>query len=219
MGASLKASESKPVTYIVPITFQSLFRSANSPRDKFLSRLFGIFNEEIVRCWCRDNQSPYRNLGRPTIKPAGKPRGYTLDFALESKSDNRVYIGEMKCELEYENYRYLTLESAAQLDHHGKEAFRLFLDVAKNPSQHIITIGGKPTSISGSILVWGRYTEIGHANVMAHYGLHEILSLENIIADLVLWQNKDFVELLDKYQTWTNGLFSGLQKIERASES
>ncbi len=198
----------------MPVTFQSLFQSSNSPRDKFLSRLFGIFNEEIVRCWCRDSQAPYRNLGRPTIRLAGKTRGYTLDFAFESQSDSKVYVGEMKCELEYENYRYLTLESPTQLDHHGKEAFRLFLDVAKDASQHIITVGGKPQPINGSILVWGRYTESGRASVMAKYGLRDLLSLEAIIADLVTWKNRDFVELLDKYQTWTNELFSGLREVE-----
>ena len=93
------------------VTFQNLFQSNNRPRDKFLARLFGIFSEELVRCWARDNQSPYRNLGRPTVKPTGQQRGYTLDFTFESKSDRQVYIAELKCELEYENYRFLTLES------------------------------------------------------------------------------------------------------------
>jgi hypothetical protein len=39
----------------------------------------------------------------------------------------------MKCELEYENYRYLSLQAAQQLDHHAKakEAFRFFLQLAK----------------------------------------------------------------------------------------
>ena len=198
----------------MPVKFQNLFRSINHPRDKFLSRLFGIFNEEIVRCWCQDHQAPYRDLGRPTIKPANIPRGFALDFAFQSKSNNAVYVGEMKCELEYENYRYLTLESPAQLDHHRKDAFRLFLDIAQNAKQYIVTVGGKPQLVSGSILVWGSYTESGRASVTAKYGLHDILSLEFIIADLLAWENKDFIELLDKYQTWSNELFTRLRKTE-----
>ncbi|MEI2612216.1 MAG: hypothetical protein V9G20_26565 [Candidatus Promineifilaceae bacterium] len=198
----------------MPATFQNLFHSSNSPRDKFLSRLFGIFSEEVVRCWGKDNQSPYRNLGRPTIKLTGKTRGSTLDFAFESKSDGKVYVGEMKCELEYENYRYLTLESPTQLDHHGNQAFRLFLDIAKNISPYSVTVGGKPQPISGSILVWGRYTEQGRASVITKYGFHDVFSLETIIADLIAWGNKDFTELLDKRQTWTNELLSGLREIE-----
>ena len=198
----------------MPVKFQNLFQSMNGPRDKFLSRLFGIFNEEIVRCWCQDNRAPYRNLGRPTIKPASHLRGLTLDFAFQSKSDNAVYVGEMKCELEYENYRYLTLESPMQLEHHRKEAFRLFLDIAQNAKQYIVTVGGRPQLVSGSILVWGSYTESGRASVIAKYRLHDILSLESIIADLLAWENKDFNELLDKYQTWSNELFTRLRKID-----
>ena len=196
------------------VKFQNLFQSVNRPRDKFLSRLFGVFNEEIVRCWCKDNQAPYRDLGRPTIKSASNPRGYTLDFAFQSKSSDAVYVGEMKCELEYENYRYLTLESPAQLAHHKKEAFRLFLDIAHNVNHHIVTIGGKPQRVSGSILVWGSYTELGRASVTANYGLHDILSLESIIADLLAWENQAFIELLENYQTWSTELFTRLRKPE-----
>ena len=196
------------------ISFQNLFQSKDRPRDKFISRLFGIFNEEIVRCWCQDNQAPYRDLGRPTIKSTGNLRGFTLDFAFQAKNDNAVYVGEMKCELEYENYRYLTLESPAQLDHHKKEAFRLFLDTAQNPQQQVATIGGKPQSVNGSILVWGRCTESGRASVIAKHGLHDVLSLESIINDLMAWKNKDFIDLLDKYQTWSSELFTGLRVLK-----
>jgi len=142
-----------------------------------------------------------------------------LDFAFESKNDGHVYIAEMKCELELGNYRFLTLESPTQLDHHTKKAFQLFLETAKNANQHTVTIGGKPQLISGSILVWGRCTKQGRASVIAKYGFHDILSLEDIIVDLKVWRNKDFTELLCKYQIWSNELFSGLREMEKASES
>jgi len=201
------------------VPLQSLFQTSNSPRDKFLSRLFGIFNEEIVRCWCRADQSPYRDMGRPTVRRATATRGYTLDFAFESKTESRRYIGELKCELEYKGYRYLTLESPDQLNHHTKEAFRVFLDAAKHPNKFVATIKSKRIEMSGSILVWGRCADLGRAKVKEHFGLHEVLSLETIIADLVAWKHQDFTKLLDKYQMWTNELFSGLRRIERADQT
>jgi hypothetical protein len=200
----------------VPVAFQTIFKSENRPRDKFLSRLFGIFSEEIVRCWASDERSPYRNLGRPTIKSLDGTRRCTLDFTFESNTDGKVYVAELKCELEYQDYKYLTLESPEQLVHHSKEAFRIFLELAEDPNLFTVTVGGKPLSVSGSILIWGSLAESGRASVIEKHGLQGILSLEAIIIDLVTWQNKDFAELLDKYQTWTTGLFSGLREIVKA---
>ncbi len=194
---------------VTATTFQNLFRSHDSRRDKFLSRLFGIFNEEIVRCWGKTPQAPYEDLGRPTIKRVSEKRPYhVLDFTLQSKNDGHVYIAEMKCELEFENYRYLTLESPSQLDHHNKEAFRIFLDVARNINQYTVTVKGQLKTINGSILVWGRYTEQGRASVMAQYGLVDVLSLESIINDLVRWQNQDYIELLHQYERWCREPFT-----------
>ncbi len=197
-------------------TFQNLFHSAIPARDKFFSRLFGIFNEEIVRCWGRAPQAPYEEIGRPTIKPVGAKRGSTLDFTFRSKGDGRVYVAEMKCELEYENYRYLTLESPAQLDHHrkDKDAFRVFLDVARSMNRYTVTVRGRPQTINGSILVWGRCSEQGRACVIAQHGLADILSLEAIISDLLIWHNQEYADLIKKYETWCRELIEGLNTLE-----
>ena len=70
-------------------SFRRFFQSADSDRDNFLARLFGSFNEEPVRIWCRDPDSPYEDLGRPTLTEAGEwGRGHTLDFALRSRRDD-----------------------------------------------------------------------------------------------------------------------------------
>jgi len=195
-------------------TFQSLFRSNTPARDKFFSRVFGIFNEEIVRCWGRSPQAPYEELGRPTVKSVGAKRGYTLDFTFRSKNDGRVYIAEMKCELEYENYRYLTLESPFQLVHHNKEAFQIFLDVPQNMSQYAVIVKGRSQTINGSILVWGRCTAQGRASVIAKHLLSDVLSLEVIINDLLTWRNQDYAELIGQYQRWCGELFEGLRSLE-----
>ena len=194
-------------------TFETIFHSSEPDRDKFLSRIFGIFNEDMVRCWCSDPRSPFEDIGRPTITPHQAPRGYTLDFTLRSRETGKIYVGEMKCELEYQNYRYLTLESSSQLEHHAKEAFRLFLDAATSPNRHRVTTRGQPQTINGAVLVWGRCTEAGRSSVIKEYGLHAILSLEEIIGDLITWRNECFAELLNQRANWCNELFNGLRRI------
>src|SRR5262249_45358630 len=115
---------------------EDVFRTDVHARDEFLSRLFGIFSEEVVRHWCADERSPFENLGRPTIWPSGAARGHTLDFTFRAREGSHAagtYVGELKCELEFEGYRYLRLTSPDQLAHHGSAAFLAFLQVAKDP--------------------------------------------------------------------------------------
>lgn len=76
-------------------------RSNNTIRDKYLSRVFGIFNEEFVRIWSRSDVSPYEDLGRPTIYDNdNSDRGSTLDFTLKDKTTSKIYVAEMKCEIQ-----------------------------------------------------------------------------------------------------------------------
>ena len=74
-------------------------------RGNFLARVFGIFNEEIIRIWCRSESSPYKDKGRPTIYKDTNKRGSTLDFTLENTKTNEIYIAEMKCWIAYNNYK------------------------------------------------------------------------------------------------------------------
>ncbi len=198
--------------------FQQLFQTHNLDRDNFLSRVFGIFNEKIVRCWAHDPHAPYEDLGRPTLQLPILQRQCTLDFTFRSRADGRIYIAEMKCELAYQNYRYLTLEHPAQLDHHAhRPAFQIFLDAAQNPGHYHDNVrvqGGDPLPIHGAILVWGRYTDEGRDRVMAHYGFADVLSLENIVRDLLVWQNQEYMNLICNYQRWCMELFNGLLNLQ-----
>jgi hypothetical protein len=194
------------------MTFRDLFRTDDLARDNFLARLFGIFNEEIVRCWAKAPQAPYEDLGRPTIRPAGEKKPYyTLDFTFRSRHDRRVYVAEMKCWLAYENYRHMILESSAQLDYHTNPAFQIFLDVARHPRQYDVRVGGRPQAADGSILVWGSCTDEGRKSVKDHYILADVLSVETIIRDLLSWQSQDYLELVGKYERWCGELFAGLR--------
>jgi len=192
------------------ISFQDIFCSKNVARDKFLSRIFGIFSEEIVRIWCRNPKSPYENLGRPVLKNSLDERGWTLDYGLKSRKDGRVFVAEQKCELEFQNYQYLRLESLHQLDHHTGEAFTRFRDFAKKPSRYIVVVSGKLVSTAGAILVWGSVDEEFTSKLKKETGIQNILSLENIIADLVVWVDPEYQHLISEREKWCQELFSAL---------
>lgn len=191
-------------------SFDRIFKSTNPNQDKFLSRLFGIFSEHIVRTWCEDRRAPYQNLGRPTVRLRGERRGHTLDFTFQSRQDGRAFVGELKCELEYQNYRYLTLTSSSQLDHHKGEAFGKFRDIAKNPHKYTVTLDGRSISVAGSILVWGSVTVGGRKTVISENGFADVLSLEEIIADLLGWGNIGYRQLIKDRATWCEHLFREL---------
>jgi hypothetical protein len=95
---------------------ESVFRTGDSRRDNFLSRVFGIFSEEVVRHWCANPRSTYVDLGRPTLYGTDG-KWHTLDFTLQDQATSEIYVAEMKCELAYDNYRYLRLTDTHQLDH------------------------------------------------------------------------------------------------------
>ena len=193
-------------------SFELIFRreGAEAARAKFLSRLFGVFAEEVVRLWATDDRSPYQSLGRPTLTPVGCSKGYTLDFTLQDRSTQKVYVVEMKCEIEYQNFRYFALEGAWQLDHHSKPAFKAFLDAASGTSEQRVVVNGKQVRADGAILIWGSVTETGRSSVISALGLHEVLSVANICRDLVAWQHAEYAALLDKRRAWTLELFDGL---------
>lgn len=196
------------------LKLSDLFHSTEPDRDNFLSRVFGIFNEEIVRCWAEVKHAPYKDLGRPTLKLPGEKRGSTLDFTFESRTDGRVYAVEMKCWLAYESYRYLTLESPSQLERISNDsqhkAFRAFLDIGRNKAQYTITVDGKPQTIDGAILIWGSVTEQGRESIIKQYGLKDVLSLETIINDLIAWETKEYTDLIRNYNRLCGELFTAL---------
>jgi hypothetical protein len=182
-------------------------------RDKYLSRVFGIFNEEIIRVWCKSSNSQYIDIGRPTIKLIGESSfGSTLDFTLQDKHTKQNYISELKCEIQFENFKYLELTSVSQFKHHNKTAFQRFLGAATQPSKYEVKVKGKEISVEGAILIWGKTNPISVKSIYETTGLKEILSLENIINDLIQSKNEEYFKLLNQKQEWINHLINGLSK-------
>lgn len=181
-------------------------------RDKFIARLLGIFNEDIVKCWCSAARAPYRDLGRPRVQGPDSPKPCTLDFTLESKKDGRRFVTEMKCWVEYQGYRHLTLEHPEQLEEMDSPAFRAFLQSAKQPSLCSVTVNGTPQNVDGAILIWGNVSATGRTAVMRATGLHTVLSLRDIVDDLVAWKDPRYYSFLDERLEWCEQLFAGLRR-------
>ena len=187
--------------------FIDTFQQGPEEKGAYLSRIFGIFSEQIVRIWARDERSPYSVAERrPTLYDLSKP--YVLDFLF--LQDGKTYVSEMKCEIQYQNYRYWTLTDATQLEHHRKKrAFQLFLDVARDP-ESVPVKAGDSVAPDGAILVWGSVTLAGVQSVRQQFGFKDVISVEKCIRDLVEWGNLEHQELIADRRKWTDDLYRAL---------
>ncbi len=175
-----------------------------------MSRVFGIFSEEIVRLWANDPRSPYEDIGRPTLRKLGESTGSTLDFTLRHKKTGTSYVTELKCEIEYENYKYFVLTDVKQLDHHRKGAFKALLEVAAKTPSHRVFVNKKEIAVDGAILIWGAATPEGRRAVIDAKGFFDVLSIEEIISDLITWNHAGYLALMEQRRSWTNAMFDGL---------
>jgi hypothetical protein len=58
----------------------------------------------------------------------------------------------MKCEIEYQNFKYFVLEQVEQLEHHKKPAFEALLKAARSSPVQTAYVGGKSINMHGAIL-------------------------------------------------------------------
>lgn len=188
---------------------EQLFRRPEPGRGAYLSRLFAFFSEEVVRHWAACEQAPYRDLGRPVIWDQGKY--HVLDFTFERRSDSARFVVEMKCEIEFEGYRYLVLRGPSEVEHHLRgAAFQKLLSIAKEPSALRVTIGGKDQAISGAILVWGVVSPEGRNAVAREYGFADALGVEDMLRDLSDWRPNVWADWLATRRRWNDELLDWL---------
>ena len=187
-----------------------IFRDSPPEKGKFLSRIFGIFSEEIIRIWARDKRSLYSIYDRrPTLYKENSK--YTLDFLLEKNGE--IFVSEMKCEIQYQNYKYWRLVDTQQLQHHlKKRAFNLFLSLSRDPKSVIVKAGSQ-IEIAGTVLVWGAATPKGIEAVKRQFGISDVLTVESCIRDLVNWSNQEYSEFLRMRERWLSSLFANLRGI------
>jgi hypothetical protein len=191
------------------IDLATLFKDGPPERGSFLSRIFGIFNEEVIRIWARDGRSPYNiHERRPTLHEGS--RRYTLDFLFEKCG--ALFVSEMKCEIQYQNYRYWRLDDPEQLKHHcTKRAFELFLELSRDARSVSVKAGGEPVEVVGTVLVWGAATARGVLAVRDHSGISDVLTVEGCIRDLLEWDNPEYLRLLSEREQWISSMFTGLR--------
>ncbi|MER9585258.1 hypothetical protein [Mesorhizobium sp. M0276] len=192
---------------------------AEAERAKFLSRIFGIFSEKIVSLWCDDERSPYQDIGRPTIKTSTTDRGYTLDFTLRERKTGALYVAEMKCEIEYQSFRYFILTNTEQLKHHRKSAFDVFLRSARPSEDLQVWVRKQKMPIAGAILIWGAVSPSGRMSAIQEFGLRDALSLDEMCRDLISWKCQRYEALLSERRAWSNQLFDGLLSSTSISEA
>lgn len=195
--------------------FEDVFRSPEMARDNFLSRLFGLFSEDVVRCWCRHQEAPYEDLGRPTVKlPDERSWGHTLDFTLRDRSTGKTFVAELKCEIAFENYKYIRLTTHDQLTHHQGPAFKKLLALAKDPTAADVRVAGKPMRVDGAILVWGSFEGRGRDAVMTQFGFVDVLSIESMLDNLHAWESTEWQTRVRQLGTWSKELFDYLAIVE-----
>jgi hypothetical protein len=195
----------------------------SAARAKFLSRIFGVFSDEIVKLWTENSKAPYKNLGRPTLRKRGLDQTkHTIDFTLSDRNE-AVFVAEMKCEIQYQNFKYFVLQSDAerrrsllfgsvddQLEHHVKPAFEAFLQAARSPNDWRVFVKKREIPIQGAILIWGAATEDGKAQVKERRGFHDVLTIAEICRDLRKWNCEKFKGLVTDRRQWCNEMFDGL---------
>lgn len=163
-----------------------------------------------MRDWCACSAAQYEDLGRPTLYSHGEARGRTLDFTLRNRSTGRVYVAEIKCELQFENYRHLRLVGPDQLRHHKSVAFSRFLALARDSSAYQVRVAGHAEAVDGAVLIWGAVTLVGREVVMQVCGFADVLSVESIVTDLRQWRPLAWSARLEELRDWSATLFAHL---------
>jgi hypothetical protein len=206
---------------VARFALESVFKVRPTGRPKLLAKLFGVFTEDLVRLWCSCPQAPYEDLGRPTLRMVGEGRGSTLDFTFRKRRGGRLLVGELKCWPEYQEHRHLHLDgehNIAFLQNEGKPAWRRFLQVAKDPTSLEVYLQGRRVPVSGAALVWCGATVGGRRWAKKDLGLAEVLSLEDMIDDLLQWDVSAYVDYLQERADWCREFFAALKTLPRAAD-
>ena len=186
---------------------EKLFHSANPERDAFMANVFNLFSHDIVRCWVRDDQSPYDDLGKATLRKSGASRGQGLDFGFGRRK--QAYAVLLKCDPAADK----TLSEPAQIKQaNTTKTFAMYLDAASHPDKYQIVTSSETYPASGSVLIWSGVDPKAGRTIKKAFNFHDLLSLEQIIADLIVWHNRDFHMLLDHRVAWSHDLFKGLRR-------
>ncbi len=189
------------------VDFPALFKSDLPARDKFVARLFGLFSEEVVNLWAKNPACRYENLGRPTVRRAGEKKGRTYDLALRDRETGEVAVAEVKYWPEFEGHRNLRMSDPREVE---RILPADFLNFAKAPKAFEVRVRSREIETDGATFVWGAFGPGIALEVAARYSFLDVLSLEEIVRDLLLWRDQGFVQALRMRRDWTAFMCQGL---------
>lgn len=149
----------------------------------------------------------------------------TLDFTLINRNSEQLFVSELKCWVQYEDYAFLKLKNTAQIERIKKEtkAFKRFVQLAKEPNALKVDLlkGSRREEIKihGSILIWGSVSPEGYDAVKKEYGFAEVLSVESMLNDLRTWRPAEWAAQVQLLRKWCNELFDFLVWNEEGTAS
>ena len=193
----------------------------NSKQVNFLSRIVGVFSEEIVRFWLENERCKYINIGRPQVSTSGDPKNYTLDFLLQNTKTKKYFIAEQKCFFGFKNG---TLKKISEVETFTMEfekwstkksistiAWDRFINFDKDTS--VVSNKQKKYSVSGKVLIWASYDKKAKENFQKKYKLSDVISFEHIIRDLKDWSDESYIKFIKEKQKWINELFKNFTTL------
>ncbi|MTH66747.1 hypothetical protein [Paracoccus shanxieyensis] len=121
-----------------------------------------------------------------------------------------MFVSEMKCEIEFQNFKFFTLDGIAHLDHHTKPAFFELLKCTKPEPEDYCVVKGNKLRYDGAVLIWGTVDPDARQTVMLEKGFHDILGIDDICRDLAEWSCPKYQAFLDQRRAWCDQLFNGL---------
>lgn len=183
-------------------------------RVNFLSRFFGIFSEEIVKNWCSNpNNKNYTNIGRPTIHTQGGEK-YTLDFYLQNKKTGKNYIVEQKSFYGYKKGKLSVInqntdfisafDNWSNSKQQRTKAWEAFLSFdAKRGDE--VKVAKTEYKTQGKILIWSSCKDNETKKWFCKkLGIDDILTLEEMIIDLVNWKDIGYKKSLLEKKKWVD---------------
>jgi hypothetical protein len=194
------------------MAFDDLFQPDDPERSRFLDGLFSLFAREVVHCWATDANAPYADMGKPILRQHNAARGSPLDFAFQERRRKHIYGVVLYCDPlgdgPLKDANQITALSATR-------TFAAFLHAAAQPSAYSLSVGGADYPLVGSILIWSSMeSKKTRAVIRKTYAFHDILSVEDIIRDLIAWKNRDYQMLLDRRAAWCYDFFRGLRQLK-----
>jgi hypothetical protein len=200
------------------MNFESIYKKLQKEDKPFIAKMFGIIGEEIVSIWLRNSKCQYMDTGRPTVY-SGKTKA-TLDFTFLDKSSNRCYMVEQKNLLSYHNEKLRKITNTkdfwgsfdkwSNAKQKSTDAWDIFLKFPKNTI--LKQKRNEQTKIWGRILIWGSCDEAGRKKMMKKFHFYDILSLENIVKDLMVWKDVEYVKWRSNKNHLVNNIFDNLKQ-------